>query len=104
MEGGSPRTRSVERLRKKLYEKGKQELDAGRPRKSGSMFDERRGETEPGLRLRHRRRAKAAGNIYSLDLQPPSHRAPAADSTPPLPLNKEEETNSTRELGPPPTV
>jgi hypothetical protein len=34
-------------------------------------FDERRRETEPRLRLRHRRLAKAAGNSDSLGLKSP---------------------------------
>lgn len=34
-------------------------------------FDERRRETEPRPRLRHRRLAKAAGNSNSLGLKPP---------------------------------
>jgi hypothetical protein len=44
------------------------EPDAGDPH---VRFDERRWETEPWPRLRHRHSAKAAGNSYSLDLQPP---------------------------------
>jgi len=44
------------------------EPDAGNPH---VRFDERRWETEPRSRLRHRYKAKAAGNSYSLVLQPP---------------------------------
>jgi hypothetical protein len=52
------------------------EPDAANPQ---VRFDERWRETEPRPRLRHRHQGKAAGNSYSLDLQPPR---PPFDSTP----------------------
>jgi hypothetical protein len=54
--------------------KSVREPDAGDPQ---VRFDKRRWETELRPRLRHRHQGEAAGNSYSLDLQPP----PAVDST-----------------------
>jgi hypothetical protein len=52
----------------------------GKPcaRNPHARFDERGWETERGYRLRHRHRAKAAGNSYSLC---PQVTAPILDST-----------------------
>jgi hypothetical protein len=79
----------IRTLQKKLYLKAKAEQPAavglevksvGKPcaRNPHARFDERGWETERWYRLRHRHRAKAAGNSYSLY---PQVTGPILDST-----------------------